>query len=163
MSQEEHIELHIVRGMDDPYRTAVELLVEQMYEEEAAMGSLARLVPEGGTMWVRSVVSVPDALGRLVVCVLDGVVVGFARGTTGLLPAHEGGDLLGTITHVFVPVVHRRKGIAKALVNELGKWFHARRVLRTELRVVAGNTGGKDFWKAMGFVVMLHTLYRTDP
>ena len=152
--------MHIVRGQDDPYRSAVEDMVVRMYAEEEAMGSLARLVQDGAAIWVKSVIAQPAALGRLIVAIADDEVVGFARGTTGMLPLHEGGVLVGTITHVFVPLEHRRKGIAKFLVSALGDWFKERRVLRTELNVVDGNTDGLEFWKAMGFTVVLQQMYK---
>ncbi|MFT3886339.1 MAG: GNAT family N-acetyltransferase [Flavobacteriales bacterium] len=153
--------IHILDRADDPRCAQLLPLFETMYAEEAALGSLAVLAPDGAQRWMRGVVAGLERFGRLAVAEDRGLVVGFAHGAVRLQPDHLQGGPVGSITHVYVVPAQRRGGVARALVGALGDWFAQRNVARTELTVVAGNPGALAFWTTLGFSVSLHQLART--
>lgn len=131
-----------------------------MYREEAAYGSLAVLSPDGASLWLKGATAGLERFARLSVAEVDGRVVGFAHGTVRLLPDYIGGGAVGTVTHVYVAETARRLGVARLLMDSLEEWFSAKNVARVELTVVSGNEAGRAFWKASGYEVALHQLYK---
>lgn len=152
--------IHILTRADDPRAAGVVPLFEAMYAEEAGLGSLAVLAPEGGQRWLKGAAAGLERFGRLVVAEEAGTIVGFAHGAIRLQPDHLLGGPVGSITHVYVMPAQRRGGVAKALVGALGDWFAQRNVARTELTVVAGNPTALAFWRSLGFTVTLYQLAR---
>lgn len=152
--------VHILTGKEDPRCIAVAGLFAAMYREEAAYGSLAVLAPDGAMLWLKGATAGLERFARLAIAEVDGQVVGFAHGTVRLLPDYIGGGAVGSITHIYVAQSARRAGAASILLGSLEEWFGVKGVTRTELTVVAGNSAGRAFWKACGFEVALHQLYK---
>lgn len=152
--------VHILSAKDDPRCGAVAELFAAMYREEAAYGSLAVLAPDGAALWLKGATAGLERFARLAVVEVNGQVVGFAHGTVRLLPDYLGGGAVGSITHIYVASSARRAGAASELLGSLEDWFRTKSVARTELTVMAGNDAGRAFWKACGYEVALHQLYK---
>jgi ribosomal protein S18 acetylase RimI-like enzyme len=55
---------------------------------------------------------------------------------------------------------HRRRGIARALVEEATRWVRLRGVSRIEIQVASGNAEGQAFWRALGYADLMNVLHR---
>ncbi len=155
------IEVHVITALTDPRCVAVPALVQAMYTEEAALGSPMMLAAQGGETWLKGMGATLERFGRLVVATDQAsTVIGFAHGAIRLPPGHLAGGPVATITHVYVEPLHRRGGVAGAMVRSLADWFTLRNVDRTELTVVAGNGAAIAFWGSLGFSPMLLQMAR---
>lgn len=92
-----------------------------------------------------------DPYTRAFVAEIDGQVVGYILGAVIDLTA----DLFeyvdsGFIADVFVDPAHRRRGIARRLVETMSRWFAEQGVARVEWQVAALNPDAIRFWEAVG-------------
>ena len=85
--------------------------------------------------------------------------------------AEDGGEVVGVIIagndgrrgyiyHTAVSTDHRRKGIAKALVNAALNALHDLGINKTALVVFERNADGNAFWESMGFTSRGDLVYR---
>ena len=79
--------------------------------------------------------------------------------TVGVILAGNDGRR-GYIHHTAVSSDHRRKGIAKALVDNALKALHDLRINKTALVVFERNADGNAFWESMGFTAREDLVYR---
>lgn len=66
----------------------------------------------------------------------------------------------GYIYHTAVSPDHRRKGIAKALVDSALSALHELGINKTALVVFERNTDGNAFWESIGFTAREDLVYR---
>ena len=66
-----------------------------------------------------------------------------------LLAGHDGRR--GLLHHLAVDPAHRGLGIAKALVDEALRRLVAAGIIRCWIVIMAGNAGGRTFWKQAGW------------
>jgi GNAT superfamily N-acetyltransferase len=88
---------------------------------------------------------------RILVAEEDGRIRGYAYAT---LEARNWNDLLdacGKLNDLYVADDSRRRGIARALVDETFAWFRARRVPRAVLLSAWQNPQAHAFFEALGF------------
>ena len=64
------------------------------------------------------------------------------------------------ITDLGVEPALRRRGIARALVEEATDWVRSRGVERVEIQVASGNVEGQAFWRAMGYGDLMSVLHK---
>jgi GNAT superfamily N-acetyltransferase len=83
---------------------------------------------------------------------LDGCPVGFllAESGAGAVPSLSRG-LTGTISACHVEPVHRRTGVAQALVDRAETWFRAQGVRYAELSFGADSESAGPAWEAIGY------------
>ena len=79
--------------------------------------------------------------------------------TVGVLLSGNDGRR-GYIHHTAVSPDHRRKGIAKALVDTALKALHDLGINKTALVVFKRNADGNAFWESMGFTTREDLVYR---
>lgn len=96
-----------------------------------------------------------DPQMRALVAEVDGEVVGYLLGA--VMDLHP--DIfqhvdVGFIADVYVDPDHRRRGIARQLVDTINTWFAEHGVTHTEWQVAAANTAGLHFWEAVGGLAM---------
>ena len=66
----------------------------------------------------------------------------------------------GFISSLFVKKEYRRKGIAKALLQKLLKFFKSEGIEEITLRYIVGNHEGESFWKDLEFKEVVTTASR---
>ncbi len=140
---------------DDPALSELPALFEAMHVEMEGQGMALRLVPGGGSIWLKATTSGLERFGRITVAEVDGQVAGFAHAAVKLAPEHLGGGRIGHITHVYVSPPHRRSGIAQQLAASLHAWLGSKEVSGIELHVVHGNEAGLAFWRSLGYATEL--------
>ncbi len=64
------------------------------------------------------------------------------------------------ITDLGVRPEMRRRGVARALVEEATDWVRSRGVQRVEIQVASGNREGQAFWRAMGYADLMNVLHK---
>jgi GNAT superfamily N-acetyltransferase len=77
----------------------------------------------------------------------DGRIVGELLGHLLRLPSRDGLELL--LYSIGVRASHRRRGVGRALVEEMLRWMRAEGV--REVWVLADNPGAEEFYAACGF------------
>ncbi len=92
-----------------------------------------------------------DPFTQTFVAVVDGRVVGYILGAIIEMQP----DLFeyvdsGFIADVFVDPAHRRRGIARQLVETMTAWFAERGIYLVEWQVAAMNPGAIRFWESVG-------------
>ncbi len=93
------------------------------------------------------------ANGDMLVLVAEeaGVIVGYAQVSVEPAPAYAAVKKIGIIYDVFVFPAHRRKNIARKLVEEALEWLAKKRVKHIELNVDVRNEEAMAFWTVLGF------------
>lgn len=66
----------------------------------------------------------------------------------------------GMISDAAVATEYRRKGIGEALYQRAMDWFKDKEIERIELRVANVNTVAQGFWKKMGFIPYMTTMFK---
>ena len=98
-----------------------------------------------------------DAFTHTFVAEVDGAVIGYVLGA--VIDLHP--DLFdhvdsGFIADIYVDPAHRRRGIARGLVEAINAWFAEQGVQHAEWQVAAANTDGIRFWEAIsGSAIMV--------
>lgn len=126
-------------------------LWQALYQHQFEHGMLLPL-PEGAyDAWLNSMQPFLGRFANIVVAELDGRIVGFVAGRLRTLPPYFGSAAVGAISEVYVSDAYRSRGIGERLLNFALKWFEEQGVHRVELQVVAGNPGGIQFYRRLGW------------
>ncbi len=80
-----------------------------------------------------------------------GVIIGYAQVSVEPAPVYAAAKKMGVIYDVFVLPAHRRKKIARQLVDRALEWFEKKHVRHIELNVDVRNDEAMAFWSALGF------------
>lgn len=81
----------------------------------------------------------------------DSQVVGFVLGMiVDLLPDIFTQEPAGFLADIYVDTTYRRRGVGRALVAELRRWFAQHQIAYFDWHVAAHNPEGIAFWRAMG-------------
>ena len=129
----------------------VEALFTRMYTHMTAHGLRLALATDGAKLWVESAARGQDRSSQLVVCTVDGELMGFAHGAIKLAPGYLGGEKFGSITHVFVEDRFRTRGLGRQLVKALEAWLMKQGSRSIELQVLCENAGAISFWRSLGY------------
>ena len=85
------------------------------------------------------------------VALKEDVIIGFIdAGITKKAPIYEIQNV-GSIGAIFVLPEHRRKGVAKALAEEVFKWLKSKDIEHVEHPISAKNNASLQTWKSLGF------------
>ena len=110
------------------------------------------LLPEGAfDEWVKSVTPFLGRFATVVIAEKHDEMVAFVAGRVRTLPPYFGSATIGAISEVFVSESHRGGGIGRRLLALALDWFHAQKITRVELQVVAGNPDGIQFYRQLGW------------
>lgn len=66
----------------------------------------------------------------------------------------------GMISDAAVATKYRRKGIGEALYQQAMDWFENKGIERIELRVANVNPVAQGFWRKMGFIPYMTTMFK---
>ncbi len=126
---------------------------------EALGGQDFRLAPGAETVWKKYLRGHLGKADRLcVVADTDGEPVGFLMASIERRPGMFMERDYAHISDVYVQEPQRGKGVGKALVAEVMRWFDAKRIGRVRLQTDARNTLGFEFWKRLGFQTTVLTM-----
>ncbi|PIS47473.1 MAG: hypothetical protein COT17_03230 [Elusimicrobia bacterium CG08_land_8_20_14_0_20_51_18] len=88
---------------------------------------------------------------RLLVAEEEGRIIGYALGTIISRSPVFCLSRVAAINDVYVEKKFRERGIAALLVEDLYRWFRARKLYTVELSVFAGNKLALKVWEKLGF------------
>jgi len=98
-------------------------------------------------------------------CVLvaeqNGRIIGYTQGMIEKYPPVLQLAQYGHVMDLAVTEQRRRTGVGRRLVADLLRWFEAKGVVRTEVRMSVKNDISMRFWQSMGFRPYLQTSFRT--
>ncbi len=80
-----------------------------------------------------------------------GALIGYMRIGEESAPAYLAPECIGIIYDIFIEPQIRKRGVARALVDEANAWFMARGIQCIELSVDTRNATGLAFWEKLGF------------
>ena len=89
---------------------------------------------------------------------IDEVPVGYAAAGVTLLRT---GELLGTISDIWVEPEAREVGVGEALVETVITWCTTRKCVGIDSIALPGNRATKNFFETFGFKARLLTVHRT--
>jgi ribosomal protein S18 acetylase RimI-like enzyme len=117
--------------------------------------------PAGEQVWEKYVRG--DILGSddwsVFVAEADGRLVGQIMGNLReQIPVFEPGRY-GYVTDVVVDLAARRGGVGRALFEALREWMCERGALYVQLQVAHNNLASQAFWREMGCIDFMHTLW----
>lgn len=81
----------------------------------------------------------------------EGAALGYLHAATRVAPGMRQ-PRIGSVEEVFVAPEARAAGLARDLVERALEAMRERGAERFQLRVLAGNDGGRAFWRRLGFV-----------
>jgi predicted acetyltransferase len=152
----------IIEPMTEDRMDAVLVMWKKLLDMTAKVNSRYQLAPdavENQRTFFQSYQSSP-----LVFCFLARIndePVGFANGYLIQPTKIFKSKTIGLIENLFVEDLHRRKGIARGLVQKCYDWFEQVDVDEYYVNVVPANTLSEKFWKAMGYTVHKQTMVKT--
>lgn len=92
-----------------------------------------------------------DPYTHAIVAEFDGQVIGFLLGViVDLMPDMFAQQPAGFLADIYVEPSHRRRGVGRALVNDLVSWFRQCGVHTFDWHVASSNPEGIRFWRAVG-------------
>ena len=100
---------------------------------------------------------------HVVVAETDGQVVGYGIATIRVNPPVLEPHFVGYINDLCVASSWRRRGIGRALVDEVKAWFRSRDICVSMLRALARNEDSQAFWRRMGWEDYMREMRREDP
>ena len=80
-----------------------------------------------------------------------GIIIGYAYATMESRNWNDLLDACGKLNDLFVDAAARRRGVARALVDEVFAWFRARKAPRVVLLSAWRNPEAHAFFEALGF------------
>ena len=130
------------------------------YAEQATMGLLAPIPPDGFDRWVQSLAGTLGRFSQVLVAEAADGPVGFIAGRLRQQPPHYGGGMAGLVSDVYVVPAAQGIGLGRALLDASTEWFRTQRVSRLELQVVAGNRNAAEFYAHLGWATEFHQMVR---
>lgn len=126
-----------------------EALVEYHRERDADLPPAAH---QGAMRYARRLIDQLDnPTTRVLVAVHDSQVVGYVLGVVvDLAPDIFAQEPSGFLADIYVDTALRRKGIGRALVEELVNWFRENGLRYFEWHAAVQNTEAIAFWRALG-------------
>jgi ribosomal protein S18 acetylase RimI-like enzyme len=108
--------------------------------------------PNGAARYgARIASSLDDSHTKVLVAEDDGKLVGYVMGVlVDLMPETFEEERGGFLADIFVQPEQRHKGVGRALVDALRRWFLARDIDHFEWYVASANVEGIAFWRAIG-------------
>jgi len=126
-------------------------LWRELIAHHVELGDTLRLAPDAEKSWrtwAKNHIHAADS--RVVLAEADGRAVGMAVGMERETPPVFGERRRGFITDLYVTAGWRRKGVGRALAEDLLGWFRDRGLEAAELAVASVNPGAEAFWRALG-------------
>lgn len=96
----------------------------------------------------------------LFVAEVEGRAVGYLLANECSYPPVFTRERYGMISDAAVTASCRRQGTGEALVNAAARWFRERGLSRMEMRLLNANPISTAFWRKMGFIPYMTTLFR---
>ena len=138
--------------------TVVELWRE-LIAHHVELGDALRLAPDAEKHWRRWAKNhIHAADSRVLLAEAGGRAVGMAVGMERETPPVFAERRRGFITDLCVAAAWRRRGVGRALAEDLLGWFRERGLEAAELAVASVNPGAEAFWRALGGAEQRRTL-----
>jgi GNAT superfamily N-acetyltransferase/predicted O-methyltransferase YrrM len=156
-----------IRPFEERDRARVEALMDDFGDEIAAMDPRGRCLrePGYGTEFVHQMLeqaSGPD--GVVLVAQDDGAVIGFASGRVETRSEHQRLAVVdfrnGIVPELYVAPDWRRRGVGRALLEELNAHFRSHGCGASVIEVFAPNHEVRQFYAALGYEERDLWLYR---
>lgn len=109
------------------------------------------LAENGEKVWLSSIEHSIEKTNKVIGCLRNDRLVGYAHGTIKLLPVYLEGNAVGFFSGLYVEPEQRKNGIAEKLSEILEEWFKYRRVDSIELQVLTENELAITFLGSIGF------------
>ena len=84
---------------------------------------------------------------------IDQVPVGYAVAKAEILRT---GEILGSVSDLWVEPAAREVGIGEALINEIIQWCKERHCIGIDSLALPGNRATKNFFETFGFLSLIH-------
>ena len=81
----------------------------------------------------------------------DNGIIGFVMGEIQKVPDIYTQPFKGYVHDLYVVKKYREKGVGRALMNEMLKWFKQKKIKRVEITAYLDNENAIDFYKKCGF------------
>lgn len=148
MAQAVVVRTATARDVDAVARLWEELVV---YHHELDT-DLPTATARGALFYGRRIIDrIDDPMARVLVAEVSGQVVGYALGfIVDLVPEMFAQEASGFLADIYVDAEHRRRGVGRALVEEMTNWFSDHNLGYWEWHVAARNPDAVAFWRAMG-------------
>ena len=136
-------------------------LWRELMRHHAPLDPHYTLAPGAAASWRQHVAGLlGGASGAVFVCGEEGAPDAFCS-----VELREASPLLSEagraeIADLFVSPTLRRSGRGRALVDAALAWIRERGIVRVEVRVVAANRDGQEFWRALGWSDFVDVLQR---
>jgi ribosomal protein S18 acetylase RimI-like enzyme len=108
--------------------------------------------------WVEKEMESDNA--ELFVAVSSGKILGYIKIELSNYPPVFEFKKYGMISDAAVATEYRRKGIGEALYEQAMNWFEDKGIKRVELRVANVNPVAQRFWRKMGFIPYMTTMFK---
>ena len=142
----------------------VAVLFKEMIEFHSANDQIFTLNatgPERYADWFISQILNESALP--LVAESDGKIVGFSLSILRKYPAAWQAEDYGEINDIGISKEYRNKGIGTKLVQECVSWLESKGIKRLEVKVAPSNEISSKFWRKLGMIPYLETLYVDIP
>lgn len=130
---------------------AIEQLWHTLYKHQKKHGMFLAVSPDSFKDWAESMKVTLGRFTCLIVAEWHDHKIGFVAGRVKALPPYFGGFTVGFIGEVFVSEAHRKKGLAREMLNLATEWFSTQRVHRIELQVLVDNSGARQAYRELGW------------
>ena len=109
---------------------------EKYYKSMEDKGLILKIVPNGGKIWMNSILLSLDKFQKIIIAVENERVAGFTRGYIHLAPPFVGKFMIGVWDGLYIESEFRGLGLSKQLYLELEQWFREKRVHSIEGQVL---------------------------
>ena len=151
-----------VREARQSDRMVIGRLWLELMEYHRALDPRFAIAPDGEQKYVRHTLEMIRSRDARVLVAEEtgtGIIVAYVIAELQRRPPLAQPGLYGFVSDIYVAEAWRQRGVGRALVEDLKRWFVLRKASAVELYIADANPAATEFWQAMGMTPFLRLMH----